>query len=156
CLRGASDPYRDADYLWGFLLSLGALVTMLFVDRPFQLASFPLGVLCSFLFGAVASAHVAQIRRLLVFPSRKLAAVRLGARGPFSARGVPRPPRRTGILLYVSMFERRVEVLPDIGIAAAGLGPEWKAAVTALEQSLTPSPDLGRFLDAMRALGPIL
>ena len=156
CLRGASDHYRDVDYLFGFLVSLGALVTMLFVDRSFGLASFPVGVVAGFLAGAVASANVAQIRRLLVFPGRKAAAVQLAARGAFVDQGVSRTHARTGILLYISMFERRVEVLADVGIQAANLGPAWKEAVARLEGSLRPSPDLGRFLAAMRALGPVL
>jgi putative membrane protein len=156
CLRGASDLYREADYVFGLLVSLGVLSAMLFVERTFVLASFPLGVVAGFLTGAVASAHVAQIRRLLVLPARRAAAVRLGARGAFYDQGVSRTHGRTGILLYVSMFERRVEVLPDVGVLAAGVGPEWKAAVAALERSLLPSPDLDRFLTAMRALGPIL
>jgi putative membrane protein len=156
CLRGASDPYRDADYLFGFFVSILALLTMLYVEHTFVLASFPAGVVAGFLAGAAASANVAQIRRLLVFPGRKLAAVRLAARGAFHDQGVSRTHGRTGVLLYVSMFERRVEVVPDVGIEAAGLGPEWKAAVATLEASLRPSPDLDRFLAAMRALGPIL
>lgn len=156
CLRGASDHYRDADYLFGFLLALATLVTMLFVDRPFQLASFPIGVVAGFLFGSMASANVAQIRRLLVFPGRKLAAVRLAASAAFHDQGVSRTSGRTGVLVYVSMFERRVMVLPDVGVEAAGLGAEWKTAVAALEGSLTPSPDPDRFLAAMRALGPVL
>jgi putative membrane protein len=156
CLRGASDNYREADYLFGFVLSLGALVGMLFVDRSFGLLSFPAGVLAAFLLGAAASANVAQIRRLLVFPSRKAAAVRLAARAAFVDQGVSRTHGRTGILVYISMFERRIEVLPDVGIAAAGLGPDWKAAVDTLERSLRPSPDVPRFLAAMRALGPAL
>ena len=54
------------------------------------------------------------------------------------------------------MFERRVEVLLDVGVNSRSLGPEWKAAVTALEGSLSPHPDIDRFLAAARALGPIL
>ena len=156
CLRGSSEHYREADYLFGFAVSLVALVTMLYAGRTFVLGSFPLGVVAGFLAGTLASANVSQLRRLLVFPRRKSAATRLCARGAFHDQGVSRTRHRTGILLYISMFERRVEVVPDVGIEAAGLGPEWKAAVTALEGSLLPSPDFDRFLVAMRALGPIL
>jgi putative membrane protein len=156
CLRGASDHYREADYLFGFAASLAALVTMLFVERSFVLASFPVGLVAAFLAGTLASAHVAQIRRLLVFPARKRAAVHLAARAAFHDQGVSRTQHRTGVLLYVSMFERRVEVLPDVGVEGAHLGPDFRAAVTRLEGCLAPSPDLDRFLAAMRALGPIL
>jgi putative membrane protein len=156
CLRGASDRYREADYLFGFLVSLGVVLAMLFVERAFRLASFPVGMIAGFFAGTIASAHVAQVRRLLVSPARKIGAVRQAARGAFFDHGISRTHGRTGILLYVSVFERRVEVIPDVGIQAAGMGPDWIEAVAALERSLLRSPDLDRFLAAMRALGPIL
>ena len=156
CVRHVSGTYRDADYLFGFLLSLAALLAMLFAEREFLLGSFPVGVVAAFVFGTVAAAHIDPIRRLLVFPARKLAAVRTAARAAFVEMGVSRTHHRTGILLYVSVFERRVEVVPDVGIDPRALGPDWKTAVAALERSLTPSPDVDRFLGAMRALGPIL
>lgn len=156
CLRGASDVYRDADFLFGFLVSLVALVTMLYVERPFGDAAFPFGVLAGFLAGTSASANVAQIRRRLVFPGRKAAAVRTAARAAFVDQGVSRTHGRAGVLVYISMFERRVEVVADIGINAAGLGSSWKDAVASLEGSLRPSPDIDRFINAMKALGPAL
>jgi putative membrane protein len=156
CLRHESSAYRDADYLFGFLVSLGALVTMLFVDHPFVLGSFPVGAVAGFVFGALAAAHIDPIRRMLVFPARRITAVRTAARAAFVELGVSRTHGRTGILLYVSVFERRVEVVPDLGIDPRALGPGWKTAVAALERSLTLGPDLDRFLGAMRALGPVL
>jgi putative membrane protein len=156
CLRGASDSYRDADYLFGFALSVVALVAMLFGGKPLPLVALPLGVVASFLFGAVLSANLTPIRRLVVLPERKAGAVRLAARGAFVDQGVSRTQGRTGVLVYVSMFERRVEVLPDVGVLAARLGPAWGAAVSALERSLSPSPDVERFLAAMKGLGPVL
>jgi putative membrane protein len=56
------------------------------------------------------------VRRLLVLPARKIGAVRQAARGAFFDHRVSRTHGRTGILLYVSVFERRVEVVPDAGI----------------------------------------
>src|SRR6202012_1768112 len=122
----------------------------------FREASFPVGLVGAFVLGALTSAHVDFIRRLLLFPARKLDAVRTAARATFVELGVSRPHGRSGVLLYISLFERRVEVVPDLGIDARALGPEWKTAVAAVEQSLLPAPDLDRFLSAMRALGPIL
>jgi putative membrane protein len=156
CLRGSSAVYRDADYLFGFIVSVGALLAMLFGERVFVLASIPAGVIAAFLAGTVASAHVSQIRRILVFPSRMATAVRLAARGAFVDQGVSRTHGRTGVLVYASMFERRVEVVPDVGINAAGFNQDWKDAVAVLERSLRPAPDFERFIAAMQALGPVL
>jgi putative membrane protein len=156
CLRGASGAYREADYLFGLLCALVTLVTMLYVEREFRPPSFPAGALAGFLIGSMLSRGLAPIRRVFVMPGRKAEMVRLAARANFVDMGVSRTSGRTGVLVYVSMFERRVEVVADIGIETAPLGPDWKAAVSALEKSLSPSPDVDRFLNAMRALGPIL
>jgi putative membrane protein len=155
-LRFTSAPYHDADYLVGFLSSLAVLVTMLFVDREFLLGSFPVGVVAGFVLGAVASAYVPPLRRLFLLPPRRRAAVRTAALAAFVDLGVSRTHGRTGILVFVSMFERRVEVVPDIGVDPHALGAEWTQAVEALERSLLPSPRLDRFLERMRALGPLL
>jgi putative membrane protein len=155
-LRHASAKYHEADYLFGFLVSLAVLVTMLFVDREFMLGSFPVGVALGFAIGAAVAAYVPPLRRAFVPPPRRRAAVRTAARAAFVDLGVSHTHRRTGILVFVSMFERRVEVVADVGVDPHALGPEWTQAVLALERSLLPSPSLDRFLERMRALGPLL
>ena len=156
CLRGASGRYRDADYLFGFLSALGALAVLLLQGRPAPAVTLPAGVVAGFFLGTALSANLAPLRRLLLFRRRRLQEVRTAARAEFVDMGVSRTRDRTGILLYISMFERRVEIVADIGVDPGALGPEWKAAVTALEESLTPRPDVERLLAAMRALGPVL
>jgi putative membrane protein len=155
-MRPYSASYREADYFFGFLTSIAALTAMLLVEREFKLLSFPAGTAAAFFLGTLLAAGIAPLRRILVFQRRKLEAVRLAARAAFVDLGVSRTHARTGVLIYISMFERVVEVVPDIGVEAAPLGADWNAAVTRLERSLAPSPDVDRFLDAMRALGPIL
>jgi putative membrane protein len=155
-LRLASGPYRDLDYLAGVLLAVVGLTAMLFVDRPFQLASFPIGVVASFVLGAFAASRLPVVRRLFLMPGRARAAVRTAARAAFVDLGVSRTRGRSGILVYVSMLERRVEVVPDVGVDAAALGPAWAEAVGALERSLRPRPTFDRFLASLRALGPLL
>lgn len=156
CLRGSSASYREADYFFGFLTSIAALTAMLLVEREFKLLSFPAGTAAAFFLGTLLAGGIAPLKRLLIFPRRKLSAVRMAARAAFVEMGVSRTHGRSGILVYVSMFERRVEVVADIGVEVAPLGADWMQAISRLERSLTPSPDIDRFLDAMRALGPIL
>jgi putative membrane protein len=155
-LRLASGPYRDADYLAGFVAALTALVAMLFVDRPFQLETFPLAVAVAFAAGAFLTSRLPPLRRLFLRQGRRSAAVRAAARAAFVDLGVSRTHRRSGILVYVSMLERLVEVVPDVGVDPGALGAEWKDAVAALSASLRPRPSLDRFLGALRALGPVL
>ncbi len=157
CLRGASGSYRDADYLFGVLAALAALVALLLEGPPARGIALPAGVGAAFLLGAVASANLAPLRRLLLFRRRQIHEVRTAARAEFVDMGVSRTRDCTGIPpLHLHVRAPQVEVLPDIGVDAGALGPEWKAAVTRLEGSLRPRPDVGRFLAAVRALGPVL
>lgn len=155
-VRRIAGHYRDTDYLVGFLLSLAALLVMLFAERPFRLAAFPAGVVLSFVAGALLSSAIAPLRRSLTLPSRKRAQVRTAARAAFVELGVGQTRSRTGILVFVAVFEREVEIVCDSGIDPAALGEDWGRAVAELQLALKPRPALGRFIAALRALAPPL
>jgi putative membrane protein len=151
-LRRVSGPYRDADYLAGFLLALVALMVMLFVDYSFTLLAFPAGVVGAFVAGTFFSTGIAPLRRSLTSPSRRRAEVRAAARAAVVDLGKSRTQGRTGILVFVSLFEREVEVVADVGVDPVLLGEDWARAVAALRASLTPRPVFDRFRVALLGL----
>jgi putative membrane protein len=57
-----------------------------------------------------------QIRHRLVPPSIAAAAARKAAQAQFMAHGVHLTAERTGILIYVALADRRVEIVADDGI----------------------------------------
>jgi putative membrane protein len=151
-LRRVSGSYRDADYLAGFLLALVALLVMLFADHTFPLLSFPAGMIGTFALGAFLSNGIAPLRRALTSPSRRRAQVRTAARAAFVDQGISRTRGRTGILVFVSLLEREVEVVADIGVDPVLLGEDWTHAVAALRASVRPSPVFEDFRKALRGL----
>lgn len=151
-LRRVSGSYRDADYLAGFLLALIALLVMLFADHTFPLLSFPAGMIGAFALGAFFSNGIAPLRRALTTPSRRRAQVRTAARAAFVDQGISRTQGRTGILVFVSLFEREVEVVADLGVDPVLLGDDWTRAITALRASMTPRPAFDHFRVALRGL----
>lgn len=56
------------------------------------------------------------------------------------------------MLVYVSTFERRVELVADVGVD----GKLVEGEVRALEAAVAGRPDLDAFLEALRRLGPAL
>ena len=82
--------------------------------------------------------------------------VRTSARATFVDLGVSRTTGRTGMLVYVSMLERRIEVVLDSALDRALLGPEFSRAIGALELAVRRGADFPRFVGALRSLGPIL
>jgi putative membrane protein len=155
-LRRVSGSYRDADYLAGLLLALIALLVMLFADHTFPLLSFPAGMIGAFALGAFCSTGAPALRRALTSPSRRRAQVRTAAREAFVDQGISRTQGRTGILVFVSLLEREVEVVADHGVDPVLLGEDWARAVAALRASLTPSPAFDRFRTALLGLAPPL
>jgi putative membrane protein len=151
-LRRISGPYRDADYLAGFLLALVALLVMLFADHTFPLLSFPAGMIGAFVAGAFFSTGIAPVRRALTHPARRRAQVRAAARAAFVDLGISRTQGRTGILVFVSLFEREVEVVADVGVDPVLLGEDWTRAVAALRASVRPSPTFDAFRAALLGL----
>jgi putative membrane protein len=154
-VRRTSGKYRDVDYLTGFVIALGMLSFMLFSKQVFPIRWFPIDVAAAFVLGTLLSAALTPYKRLLVSKRRASERVHAAACEAFIKMGVSRTRGRTGILVFVSLFERRVAVVPDVGVDVAALGEEWTRAVAALDGSLGFSADFELFVAALRALGPV-
>ena len=149
----SSGHYRHADYLVGAFASLAALLFYFFYPEPLFDDIALLIVVASYGVGAVLSTAATGLRRLLV--SRKLMDdnVRKAARAKFVEQGISATRGRTGVLVYVSLFERRVQVVADIGIPTQELGERWTSATAALEAGARRGVE--PFLAALRAMGPL-
>jgi len=147
-----SGHYRQADLYAGAVCAWLALIVLLFARTEFETAWMPLDVAAAFGWGAFATSGIPRLRRLLT--SRRLMRqnVRTAARAAFYDAGVTRKHARTGLLVYVSMFERQVEVVPDIGVKPAELGPDWENAIHELQAAVRARPDVERFLAALASL----
>jgi putative membrane protein len=151
-LRRVSGSYRDVDYLAGFLLAILVLLVMLFADHTFPLLSFPASMIGAFALGSFVSTGLAPLRRALTSPARRRAQVRTAARAAFVDQGISRTQGRTGILVFVSLLEREVEVVADVGVDPILLGEDWTRAITALRASMRPRPVFDSFRVALLGL----
>jgi putative membrane protein len=155
-VRASSGHYRHTDYLVGFALSFAALLVFLFDEHEFSIEWMPVDSIFAFALGAFLSASFPPLRRFLT--SRRLMRdnVASRARATFFDLGIGRTSARTGLLVYVSMFEKSAEVVCDVGIDTAVLGPPFATAIAALRDAVGGAPSFPRFTAALRALGPIL
>lgn len=155
-LRRRSGHYRHTDFLVGGLLALALLCVFLYHPEPFDYTYLPLELLVVFAFGALISAYFPPLRRLLT--SRRLMAecVRVAARAAFVDLGISKTRDRTGVLVYLSILERRVEVVTDIGVKEEALGAEWATAKAKLVDALARPGTLDGLLGALQGLTPAL
>jgi putative membrane protein len=83
---------------------------------------------------AVKRTHILQ--RWFVNEKEMEAEVREAAHFQFSRKGLYRTREETGVLLYISVFERKVWVLGDRGIETQIPGEQWKAAAAMIVQAI--------------------
>jgi len=77
--------------------------------------------------------------------------VRRAASAEFHIEAVHATPRRTGLLVYVSGWEQRVELIPDVGLEAAIPRGEWASAAAQFAHD-----DLDHFLKGLDEVGALL
>jgi putative membrane protein len=155
-VRPRSGHYRHTDYLVGFALSFAALLVFLFDSHEFSIDWMPVDTLVAFVLGSLLSAGIPALRRALTSGKLMRSNVHTAARAAFVDLKIARTSARTGILVYVSTFERRVEVVPDVGVDPIVLGRPFAEAVRSLEEALRGRRSFPTFLEALRSLGPIL
>ncbi|MEM7410198.1 MAG: hypothetical protein AAF430_08200 [Myxococcota bacterium] len=152
----ACDAYADVGWRVGVTFALLAYlgVAIAFPPQPFWLY---LGVQGLALALGHALARLAPLRRLLLpgpWVEHRLAQ---RARRAFTEHGLARTRRQTGILVLVSLLERRVIVLGDAGINAV-LDPDesWQQVVDLAVKGLHAGQPVDGLDTALRRCGEIL
>jgi putative membrane protein len=113
-----SDSYPESLLAGG--LCLGLLLGLIVSDRFFKGSLWvflPLWTILGFLCGW-AMGSIPGLQRLFIFPRRREEMVQRCALRSFFEKGLYRTREQTGVLFFISLFERRVWILADKGIYA--------------------------------------
>jgi len=106
--------------------------------------------------GALVGEYVPSVRRLLAGPGLLAETVHRRAAEAFVAEEVFSTRDRTGILLFVSLFEHRIEVVGDSGINAKVEPAEWAAVVDLVRSGITRGDLAGGLVAAVDLCGDLL
>jgi putative membrane protein len=154
-VRARSDDYRDVDLTAGLAAAMVTLIVLIFHPAELDEDWMPIETFAAFAIASIVVAKMSALKRALVPAKRKRERALSMARAQFVDAGVSRTRDRSGILVFFSELERRVCVLPDVGIDEAKLGEAWQKSVEAIERAAA-ADDLEAFLGAVTALGPVL
>jgi len=154
-VRGVSANYRQADYLFGALIAFAGLLALLFLPVDFHTYWVPIDVVVLFAGAAWLCSRSKGLRRLLTSKRFRRAAVRTGAAAMFYEAGIANTNAEMGILVYLSLLERRLELIADRGILKAVPPLEWNHILFELKQAGRNS-DVQTLLQALRNLGTLL
>jgi putative membrane protein len=154
-VRKRSGRYGVLAYHFGLGLAAFVVLFLLVSPRVYSVGAIALEGLLALVLGIGVSASFDTLLRAVSRSATLSANVNGAARAAFFDLGISRTSGRNGILVFVSLFERRCVVLTDIGLDPAELEPGWLAAVAALERSVKRR-DLSAFQHALTSLGPVL
>ncbi|MEP6743626.1 MAG: hypothetical protein ABJB61_14095 [bacterium] len=133
-VRARSRSYAAANYLSGVLLAFAGLNFLLFSPFNFHQFWVPIDVALLFIFGALVSSRSNAIRRWLTRKSVRKKSVREAAAAMFYEAGIANTKAEMGVLVYLSLLERRLELIADRGILKAVPALEWNQVLFELHQ----------------------
>jgi putative membrane protein len=156
-VRPQSGRYADVDYLFGGLVALVGLLFIVFNPWTWHPANLlPVEMAVLFAIGTLGCSVSPPLRRLLTTGKRRQSQLREAAAALFVEEGVANTRARTGVLVYVSLLERQVEVIPDVGITGHVQPDVWSHCLFELKK-IGSAPDAAQaLLDGIRRLGDVL
>ena len=154
-VRGRSASYRHADYLFGALLAFVGLLFVLFSPFDFHTYWVPFDVALLFAVGALVSFRSDTLRRFLTTDSFRTKAARAGAAAMFYEAGIANTHAENGLLIYLSLLERKMEVIADRGILKAVPPLKWNHSVFELKE-VAQKCEPEDLINALRNLGAVL
>lgn len=154
-VRARSGSYRHADYLFGALIAFAGLLFLLFSPIEFHQYWVAIDVALLFALGALLASRSNSIRRLLTTKKFRNEAVRTAAAAMFYEAGIANTGAEMGVLIYLSVLERRLELIADRGILKGVNALEWNQVLFELHEAgrkAQPRP----LLEGLENLGALL
>jgi putative membrane protein len=158
----ASYYYPMANLLGAVAFSLPVAIALtpelgaLFWAGPWNLWVFLAELIPLFLVFHQVVKHVHRLKRWFISGKEMEEEVREAAHIQFFSKGLYRTREGTGVLIYVSVFERRVWVLGDRGINAAIPEAQWNGVVATIVQAIKEGRPAEGICRAVGEVGKIL
>jgi len=145
-----SGSYHDLAYASGAMAAFATFLALLALPFPVHPLFASADLLGAFFVVSWLASGTPWLARF-AGDARCEAQVRRAASAEFHIEAVHATPRRTGLLVYVSGWEKRVELIPDVGLEAAIPRGEWAEAAKHFAHD-----DLDHFLQGLEAVGKLL
>jgi putative membrane protein len=154
-VRARSHSYAAANYLFGALLAFAGLNFLLFLPFNFHQFWVPIDISLLFVLGAYISSRSNAVRRWLTRKSVRNKSVRDGAAAMFYEAGIANTKAEMGVLVYLSLLERRLELIADRGVLKAVPALEWNQVLFDLHEA-GKEPHPKTLLAGLKKLGVLL
>ena len=155
-VRRQSDRYTHTHAGVATVLASAALAFLLFSPYNFSLWSVLVDPLIVGLVSYYCSTQIPSISRWLNSDQTLGRHVRSAAHAAFFEKGIRHTRERTGILVFISLVERRVEIVPDSGVIQAVPPVPWREAVCRINTAMQQHVDGVSVAEHVAKLGDLL
>ena len=124
-VRSRSGSYAHAEARFASVMAFVTLLVLLFSPWPFAPGWVAVDVALMWVVGLMIARRSDGVRRLLTSERERAAQVRSVAASVFHDRGVANTEGETGVLVYLSLLEGRLELLADRGVLESVPSLEW-------------------------------
>jgi len=164
----ASDRYERAEDLVGHVAALVAVASTWILFQPshadwesnpeltLRLPLVLVVIIFSWFAGILVAKVMPWIKRLAVSRGTMTARTLIAAHQAFDSLHAHKTAGGTGVVIYLSLFERRVCVWADRAISAKIPETEWKEITESLVKSLRDGKARDGLIDAIRRCGDLL
>ncbi len=154
-VHGASGNYHDVAFLFGAVVAWCGLLLILYLPNDIHHFAVPLDLAVLFALSAWICSRT-RLRLWLTTKRRRHHQVRTEAEAAFVAEGLHHAHRRTGVMVYWSRLEKRIEVIANSGILSAVPSKDWHAWLFAVRRVPGQPDPAAAFLEQLNLLGALL
>ena len=151
-VRDRSGSYAHADARFAALVAFVTLIVLLFARWVFAPRWVAVDSAIAYGAGLMISRSSHAIRRLMTTRADRERKVHTTAAATFIDRGVAKTQRSTGLLVYLSLLERRIELIADRGILDAVPVLEWNQIAESIRGRRATQATLAEVLEALQPL----
>ena len=152
----SSSGYSSASLLCSMVFSMIIALAVSILSGRNDMWSFVAIYALAYIPCYMISHYISPLKRLFISRSDRTDAVRQGAFAAFYRNGLYRTRDETGILIYISLFERTVWILADRGINARVQAGTWDSIVTKITSGIRDGEGVDSLVESIHNIGDIL
>ncbi len=153
-IRSRAADYHHIPLFWGLIGAWLAHSYLMFVPTVFDDLTIYLGPLLAFMLLWLIG-KIPSVQRLCLSKRRRQKNVEIMGRALFQKGGIQHTQAKIGVLVYCSLLEKSVLVLPDRGVELAIPPEEWQALCGRLQAIFKASSSEKALLMALTDAQPI-
>lgn len=149
-IKPNSGNYRDISLLSGAAVSFLAYTYFMFAPAIFDVYRIYFMTVIAFFIGFAVVEFTAPLKRMLSGKKRTEKNVEIYSRAVFQKGGIRHTQKKVGVLIYVSLFEKKIKVIADRGVKNAIPPEEWNKIKTDFQASFKAASFSTAFFEELK------